>query len=358
MVGSPGLQVNDVLGGGRTITNVEIDERVNTQGMCFFVTSDEADTTAPYVAGHRPLANQTNVAVDTFISIHIPETMRTETLVNAFGIVLAQLSGTMQAHVDGGIMLAMQMGFSARNAIVAIDMAERGLKAPSSVLEGEFGYFRLFEGDYDLAPCIDSLGKAWRIDEIAHKPFPSGRATHGVLDGLLTLKKEHSFSPEEVDRVVCRVPPLTAQLVGRPILDVMETNYARLSAPYVLASALLNNGVTIKDFGPEALSQERRLALGRRITVESDDNPDKNALTPVTVQILMKQGAVHQTSLDVVYGNPKRPMTREAHLAKFCQNWSIAARHIPDSQADNLVESVDNLESVSDVSNLVDDMVP
>jgi 2-methylcitrate dehydratase PrpD len=281
-----------------------------------------------------------------------------ETLVNAFGIVLAQLSGTMQAHVDGGIMLAMQMGFSARNAIVAIDMAERGLKAPSSVLEGEFGYFRLFEGDYDLAPCIDSLGKAWRIDEIAHKPFPSGRATHGVLDGLLTLKKEHSFSPEEVDRVVCRVPPLTAQLVGRPILDVMETNYARLSAPYVLASALLNNGVTIKDFGPEALSQERRLALGRRITVESDDNPDKNALTPVTVQILMKQGAVHQTSLDVVYGNPKRPMTREAHLAKFRQNWSIAARHIPDSQADNLIESVDNLENVSDVSNLVDDMVP
>ncbi|MDH3659518.1 MAG: MmgE/PrpD family protein [Alphaproteobacteria bacterium] len=276
------------------------------------------------------------------------------TLINAFGIALAQLSGTMQAHVDGGVMLAMQMGFNARNAMVAADMAERGLAAPASVLEGEFGFFPLFEGDYDLAPSLDALGKTWRIEEIAHKPFPSGRATHGVLDGLLTLQREHGFNADAVERVTCRVPPLTAQLVGRPIQDVMEANYARLSAPYVLASALISDGVSIEDFSPKALSDQKRLALGRRIAVEVDDNPDKNALTPVTVAVALKDQATHEITMDVVYGNPKKPMTRDAHLEKFRRNWALAARPLPADHAEKLILLVDDLEAVTNVGHLVD----
>ncbi len=277
-----------------------------------------------------------------------------KTLVNAFGIVLAQLSGTMQAHVDGGIMLAMQMGFNARNAVLSADMAERGLEAPAAVLEGEFGFFPLFEGDYDLQPSLDALGRIWRIEEIAHKPFPSGRATHGVLDGLLTLKREHGFADDDVDNVTCCVPPLTAQLVGRPILDVMEANYARLSAPYVLASALIDGEVTIESFRAEKLRDDKRLALGRAITVEVDDNPDKNALTPITVTVLLKNGTAHDITMDVVYGNPAKPLTRDAHLEKFRRNWSIAARALPTEQRETLITTVDDLETVTDVRQLVD----
>jgi len=280
-----------------------------------------------------------------------------ETLINAFGIVLAQLSGTMQAHVDGGVMLAMQMGFNARNAVVAADMAERGFSAPVSVLEGEFGFFPLFEGDYDLAPSLDALGKIFRIEEIAHKPFPSGRATHGVLDGLLTLQREHGFAADDVDSVTCRVPPLTAQLVGRPILDVMEANYARLSAPYVLASALIDGQVVIETFRPELLREKKRLALGRRIKVEIDDNPDKNALTPVAVSVLLKNGTAHDITMEVVYGNPKKPMTRDAHLEKFRRNWALAKRALPMERGDQLIALVDDLEMLADVGDLVDLMV-
>jgi len=78
---------NNVTGQQYTITNVQRDERVNEQGMCFFVTSDEPDTRAPFVSGHRPLANQVNVPVDTYIHVHIPETLRSQTLVNAVRVV-------------------------------------------------------------------------------------------------------------------------------------------------------------------------------------------------------------------------------------------------------------------------------
>jgi hypothetical protein len=80
------IQVGDEVrknGDVYTITNVTVDERVNEQGMCFVVTSDEADTTPPYVSGHMPRAEQENVPVDTFIHFHIPETLRDDTLASA-----------------------------------------------------------------------------------------------------------------------------------------------------------------------------------------------------------------------------------------------------------------------------------
>ncbi len=67
-----------------TITSIEQNSaNTNFQGMCFFVTDDQPDTHAPYVSGHRPLANQTNVPTSTFIHVHIPETLRSESVINA-----------------------------------------------------------------------------------------------------------------------------------------------------------------------------------------------------------------------------------------------------------------------------------
>lgn len=61
-------------------------EGPNEQGMCFFVTDDEPDTNPPYISGHRPLANQTLYPVDAYIHLHIPETLRSETLINAITV--------------------------------------------------------------------------------------------------------------------------------------------------------------------------------------------------------------------------------------------------------------------------------
>ena len=100
-------------------------------------------------------------------------------------------------------------------------MAGRGLAGPQAVLEGPFGYFPLFEGEHDLAPCLAVLGETWRITEVAHKPFPSGRATHGVVDAVLRLVETHGFDAVEVESVTARVPPLTHRLVGRPLAGVL-----------------------------------------------------------------------------------------------------------------------------------------
>src|SRR5690606_13057472 len=124
--------------------------------------------------------------------------------------------------------------------------------------------------------------------------FPCGRATHGVLDGVLALLREHRFVPDEVERIECRVPPLTHRLVGRPAQEGMAVSYARLCAPYVIACALQSGGVDLADSEDAALADPARLALARRVRLSADDNPDPNALAPVTVAVCLRDGRTHE----------------------------------------------------------------
>jgi len=275
-------------------------------------------------------------------------------LTHAFGALLGQTCGTMQAHAEGSPLLALQVGFNARNALVACDLAAHGMTGPQQVLEGPFGYFALFEGDHDLAPVVESLGTRWRVGEVALKPFPTGRATHGLLDGVLALQREHGFGAEDVQGVVCRVPPLTARLVGRPAHPGMGANQARLSAPYVLACALQDGGVDVDDFSAAALADPARLALAARMEVQPDDNPDPNALAPVEVAVLLADGRRPAARVEEVYGSPARPMGREAQLTKFRRNWISGAAALPERAGEALIAAVDRLEEIDDVAALMD----
>jgi 2-methylcitrate dehydratase PrpD len=279
------------------------------------------------------------------------------TLTHAFGALYGQLSGTMQAHVEGSPMLALQVGFNARNALVACDLAAAGFPGPEGLLEGPFGYFALFEGAHELAPVVAALGTRWQICEVALKPFPTGRATHGVLDGVLALQRRHRFGWDQVVRVRCAVPPLTARLVGRPARPGMSANQARLSAPYVLACALQDGGVDVDDFSAAALADPARHALAARIEVHADGNADANALAPVAVAVELTDGRQLELRVAEIYGSPARPMGPEAQLTKFRRNWISGAAMLDERAGEELIARVERLEAVADVAVLIDLLV-
>jgi aconitate decarboxylase len=278
------------------------------------------------------------------------------TLVRAYSIAYAQLCGTMQPHSEGSMLLGMQMGFSARNAIVACDMAQAGLAGLKNVLEGPFGYYAVIEAGGDLTEVVAQMGKIWRITEMAHKPHPSGRATHGVVDAALKLRADHGLNPAAIESATLALPPMTHHLVSRPVHDAMEVNYARLCSPYVAALALANGEIQIKDFDAEALRNPEILALAQRIAIERTDHPDPNALTPVEVTVTATDGRILRQRVDIVLGNPENPLTREAHLAKFRHNAAGTATPLPEGQIEALIQQVDGLETVGDARNIIDNL--
>jgi aconitate decarboxylase len=279
-------------------------------------------------------------------------------MINAFSIAYAQLSGTMQAHTEGSPLLAMQMGFAARNAVVACDLAARGFDGPKNVLEGPFGYFKLFEPDGAPVRVVGELGRRWFIAELAHKPFPSGRATHGIVEACLALHRAHGLAPDAIERVTAYVPPLVRHLVGRPPREEMQANYARLCAPYVAACALRRDAVRLEDFTPAAYRDAATQDLARRVAIEVRDGGNPNALTPVEVEIALRDGSRHTTRVETVYGNPQKPLSRADHLAKFRSNCAAAACPLPSENMERLIARIDRLEEVGDVTELVDLLVP
>lgn len=283
-----------------------------------------------------------------------------ETLVRAYAIAYAQLCGTMQPHTEGSLLLGMQIGFNARNAVVACDMAQAGLAGLQDVLQGPFGYFSLIEDGGNVESVVADMApgkhKIWRIAEMAHKPHPSGRATHGVIDAALALRAEHGLTGADIESATLAMPSLTHHLVARPVGDDMAINYARLCSPYVVALALRNGEIRIADFAPGALRDSEVLALARRVEIEVTDNPDPNALTPVEVTVTTTDGRILRQQIDIVLGNPGNPLTRDAHLAKFRRNAADAAIPPSGDRIEALIAQADALESIGDVRNVIDNL--
>ena len=275
-------------------------------------------------------------------------------LLRAFALNYTQLSGTMQAHTEGSPLLALQIGVNARNALSACDWAENGLPGLSGVLEGPFGYYSLFEGAGDIHAVLPTFGKIWRITEVAHKPFPSGRATHGIVDAIRELRAEYEVDHAAVARIAVRVPQLTHHLIGRPVRDDMAVNYARLNGQYAAAVMLRFGTIRLEDYSEAALCDADTLALANKVAISIDDNPDPNALSPVEVDLHMSEGSVLTSRIETVYGNPTKPMSRDEQLAKFQNNWRVAACGLKERDADVMIDQIDMLEKVSDIRELID----
>jgi aconitate decarboxylase len=235
---------------------------------------------------------------------------------DALGIYYGQCAGTMQAHVEATPQLAMQMGFAARSGVTAIELARRDMPGPRAPISGQFGYFALFDGEADPAP-FDELGKAWRICELSHKPWPTGRATHGGIDGLQRLIAAHGMKADQVTAGRFLVPPLTHRLVGRPPRDAMTVAYARLCLAYVGAVCLLRGTVGLGDFMPETLGDPGTLALACRLSVIADANKDPNALHPARVELDLVDGRTVGCDVTDVLGSPARPLLPDTARAKF-----------------------------------------
>jgi 2-methylcitrate dehydratase PrpD len=275
-----------------------------------------------------------------------------ETLSNAFGIQYGQTSGTMQSHVEGSIVLPMQIGFNGRGALVACDIATTGLPGPRDVFEGPFGYMRLFEGSWDLQPTWDSLGRTWRISEMSHKPYPAGRATHGGIEGIMALRAQHPFEAGEVVSVKVIGPPLIKRLCGRPDIPAPNANYARLCMPFIGAKVLLHGKIDLAHYRGAELTDPTTHELAKLITMESDDNPDPNALVPQQVVITLRDGTVLRWQCEIMLANPARRLTRAQHLTKFRRCLDFAEVPLRAGTGETLIDLVDRLEQLSDVREL------
>lgn len=239
--------------------------------------------------------------------------LKQDRFVGLLGLAFSFAGGTMQAHAEGNIALPLQIAAAARSAVSAVDLAAAGIAGPLAGLSGPFGYHALIE-PIDAGRWLPGLNRRWLVEEVSIKPWPCGRASHG----LLTAISEQGWTADGVDALTASVPPLVHRLVGRPPRPDMTSAYARLCGSFIGALMLTDGRIDPRRFTAETFADPALARLASRITLSVDANSDLNALTPQTIA-----NGTDPITLDSIAGSPSRPLTtaqaanRDALLAEL-----------------------------------------
>lgn len=275
----------------------------------------------------------------------------TRGFLDLWGLTYSQLAGTMQAHVEGSVALPLQIAAGARAAVTSLDLLESGLSGPHDILDGPFGYFTLFEEGGDLAPLVEHLGKPWRVTELSHKPFPTGRAAHGALDGLLQLNDQHPLTLANVAEVRVRAPALIHRLVARPSHMTMNRSYARLCLQYLAPKLIRDGSIDLTSFGDDSLMDEEILRFGERVRILIDNEVDANAMRPQSVEVELTNGDTLTHSVPHTLGSPERPLSLEHRMAKF--DHCLESADIESRQATRLKAQLEHIWELEDTAHLM-----
>jgi 2-methylcitrate dehydratase PrpD len=115
---------------------------------------------------------------------------------------------------------------------------------------------------------------------------------------------------------------------------------------------LLHGKIDLAHYRGAELTDPATHEMAKRITMQSDNNPDPNALVPQEVVITLKDGTVLRWHCNIMLANPARRLTREQHLTKFRRCLDFAQEPLRAGTGDMLIDLVDRLEQLTDVREL------
>ena len=254
----------------------------------------------------------------------------------------------------GTMSKPLQVGQCARNGLLAALLAEGGFDANPAVLEHHQGFFEVYNGPGQYHP--ERLLADWadpleiEAPSIALKQFPCCGSTHPAITLMLELKQKEDFTADEVTGI--EILPHGRRLrhtdTPRPVTGLE----AKFSVQYVVARALLDGTVRLKDFEAERWREpavERLLALtrARAHPALADDGPEQWG---AEVRVTLADGRKLSRRLDSLIGRGgDNAMSRAEMWDKFAD---CGSRALPPARLEALFDRLFELETIADVNQI------
>ena len=165
--------------------------------------------------------------------------------------------------------------------------------------------------------------------------------------------REQGVTAADVDRVVIHASTHTVDHVGWPYVpDTLTT--AQMNLSYAVACAFLDGKVGAEQFTPERLTDPAVLALAERIQAVPDPGIDARGLSyshAISMEVHTKDGRRFTAAYDHGRGSEHWPLSDDEIKDKFRDQ---ASRVLSEARVDEIVDAVDHLESLDDITELVD----
>jgi 2-methylcitrate dehydratase PrpD len=236
-------------------------------------------------------------------------------------------------------------GMGARNGVSAAMMVQSGFTGVTDVLDGEHNMIEALSTEPKPEEMVADLGRRFYVTETAIKTFSVGYPIQAPLDALLTLRRQHGLTPDNVARIVARLPEDGALIVNnRAMPDV--------NLQYVLAVGLVDGSMSFEDSHSLARMKDPRiLAVKERVQLV----PDRALMDPAAP----RSGRVEVTLRDgrtVTHFTRFPPGTKENPLDTNGVNEKARGLIEPilgPDRTGRVIQLVNQLEGVANIRDLI-----
>jgi 2-methylcitrate dehydratase PrpD len=244
-------------------------------------------------------------------------------------------------HVEKAFDFA---GMGTRNGLTAATMVQAGFTGVPNVLDCEHNVLEALSSQPRPSEMVAGLGSRFFVAETSIKTFSVGYPIQSPLDAFLTLRRENSLRPENVERIVVRLP-----VDGAGIVD--NSSMPDVNVQYIIAVALVDGAVSFEASHSYARMADPQIrALKNLVQLVADPKlADPAAPRSGLVEVTLKDGRTLSHFTRFPPGTKENPLSTEGLNAK------VRDLMMPVLGADrtaNLIQRVNALEDVRDVRDL------
>jgi len=265
------------------------------------------------------------------------------TMTNALGIAGSLSCGLLEFAKSGtGAMVKrLHLGRAAESGVLAASLAADGFTGPQSVLEGEFGFLRVFCRDFDEAELTRSLGDDWVTRTILMKRFACHISAHTSVQAILDLRAEHGFAGADVAAIRIAGNEKMAKVNNIPSpKDVMMCQY---SIPFSVALAHFRDPRDPRSYDESALNDPAIRSLCERVTITLAGGHHDHATIAAEVQVTLRDGRVLSKTVSDFKGTPERPLDQ----ADLRERFMLLTRHCGTRDMERMFARLQNIEHES-----------
>ncbi|TDH62694.1 MmgE/PrpD family protein [Dankookia rubra] len=264
-------------------------------------------------------------------------------LVSAQGIAASTASGVQVFLEEGAWTKRFHPGWGAVAGITAATLAKHDFVGPSRPYEGKFGLFQshlqAHLPDADMGQLSAGLGSDWKLAETAIKPYPVCHFAHGAADAAIGLH-EAGLDVDAIRAIRILLPAPTLPIVAEPVAAKArpQTEYAaKFSAPFIVATCLRLGHFGLAELRPEAMADERTLALCALTTCAADPETGYPDFFSGGVELELQDGRRLRHHVRVNSGAGQRQLDRAGALRKYTL---AAGMHLTPERARETAEAV------------------
>ena len=278
-------------------------------------------------------------------------------MAHAIGNCCMSAVSPFQTFTEGAGIKDLYGGWPAFVGTLAALMAHEGFTGPEKLFEGSKGFCRNVADVFDLEKITQNLGKEWRIQQTYFKKHASCSFSHTTMDTVLDIVESHGFAVEDVDTVTVKTHRFASDLTEK---NPQSLSAKKSSIPYCTALALMKKRVFLDAFDLDPLAEKAVAALAQKVEVCLDPELDGVHLAdegrrPSVVEIVLKNGDAFSARKDVAKGWPEDPLSPPELRDKFNR---LVKGILSDERRDVLYETIASLEHLSDVSQVVEKLIP